>query len=343
MGAAAYKLRRAGIAVFVCLSLTTLAPPLLAQTQLGTVVGEVRVQRGDFPPQRVLVQLMIRGATMESVYTDGQGKFGFYALPVNLYFVDINDDSYEPVHQRAELSPVALTAVVQITLVPKTKKEDQQKEQISGGNPNVMDAREYAAHFPKKAVKEFEKGVDADGADKIDEAIRHYQRALEIAPDFYPAHNNLGSDELKRNDLKAARDEFEKAVQLNHSDAAGYFNLANVCMLMNQLPDAQRYLDEGTRRQPESALGKFLSGSLDLRIGRLAEAEVALRQAVQLSPTMVQARLQLVNVLLKEGKKGEARHELQQVVAAFPASPFRAQAEQLLHRLETASVAGGPS
>jgi Flp pilus assembly protein TadD len=319
--------------------------PVFAQQQLGTVVGEVRVQNGDFPPQRVLVSLIIRNATMESVYTDGEGKFGFFSLPVNLYFVDINDDNYLPVHQRAELNPVTLTAVLRIILVPKPTKQDAQQETpVSGGNPNVLDAREYSAHFPKKAVKEFQKGVEADAAGKTEDAIRHYQKAIEIAPDFYPAHNNLGTDEMKQNDLKVARGEFEKAIQLNQSDAAGYFNLANVYMLMDQLGDAQRYLDEGMRRQPDSALGRFLSGSLHLRRGLLREAELELRQAVELSPTMVQARLQLVNTLLKEGKKNEARQQLQEFLGAFPASPFRAQAEQLLHRLETTSVSQpGPS
>jgi tetratricopeptide (TPR) repeat protein len=133
-------------------------------------------------------------------------------------------------------------------------------------------------------------------------------------------------------------------IQLNQSDAAGYLNLANVCMLMGQLPDAQRFLNDGLRLQPDSALGKFLLGSLDMRTGKLAPAEQALRQAVQLNPFMAQARLQLINVLLKEGKRADALGQLQDFLKAFPASPFRSQAEQLMHRLQ-ASVAGqsGPS
>jgi len=49
-------------------------------------------------------------------------------------------------------------------------------------------------------------------------------------------------------------------------------------------------------------------------------------------------------VLLKEGKNAEAREQLHGFISAFPASPFRPQAEQLLRRLE-ASAAGhsGPS
>ncbi|HLK31542.1 MAG TPA: tetratricopeptide repeat protein [Terriglobales bacterium] len=346
MRAAAPNFRFSAILPLVCVAFCVLfSTPVSAQQQLGTVVGEVRVQRGDFPPQKVLVLLTIRGAVMESTYTDGQGKFGFYALPPNLYSVEINDDNYQPVHESAELSPVGLTAFVRVTLVPKPgAKEAQPKEQFSGGNPNVSDVREYRKHFPKKAVKEFDKGTASDSSGKRQDAIRHYEKAIQLAPDFYPAHNNLGSDQLASNNLPAARAEFETVVRLNQTDATGYFNLANVCMLMNQLADAQHFLDEGLRRQPESSLGKFLLGSLDLRTGKLGWAEQALRESVQLNPLMAQSRLQLINVLLKEGKKAEALSQLHEFVTAFPSSPFRPQAEQLLRRLQAAAATpSGPS
>lgn len=345
MRAAALHPRSAGFLALACLALCfAFSLPLAAQQQLGTVVGEVRIQRGDFPPQKVMVSLMIRGAPMQSTYTDEQGKFGFYTLPLDLYYVDINDDDYQPVHERAMLSPFTSNVFLQITLTPKAPaKGEKPATQLSGGNPNMMDVREYAKRFPKKAFKEFQKGVQSDQDGKKDDAVRHYQKALQIAPDFYPAHNNLGSDQLGRNNLPEARKEFEKVIQLNQTDAAGYFNLANVCMLMNQLPDAQRFLGEGLRRQPESALGKFLLGSLDMRTGRLPQAEQALRQSVELNPLMAQSRLQLINVLLQQGKKAEALDQLHGFISAFPASPFRPQAEQLLHRLEASAAGGGPS
>ena len=345
MRASPLHFRRVGFLAIACVALCfPLSLPLTAQQQLGTVIGEVRIQRGDFPPQKVMVSLMIRGAPMESTYTDEQGKFGFYALPLDLYYVDINDDSYQPVHERAMLSPFTSSVFLQITLNPKAAaKGEKPATQLSGGNPNIMDVKQYAKLFPKKAFKEFQKGVQADEDGKKDDAIRHYQRALEIAPDFYPAHNNLGSDQLGRNNLLEARSEFEKVIQLNQSDAAGYFNLANVCMLMNQLPDAQRFLDQGLRRQPESALGKFLRGSLDMRTGKLAQAEQALRESVQLNPLMAQSRLQLINVLLQQGKKAEAVNQLHGFIYAFPANPFRPKAQELLHRLEVSPAQGGPS
>ena len=309
---------------------------LWSQAQGGSVNGELQVLRGDFPQYPILVELQLYGATINSAYADDQGRFGFYGLPSNLYHVVIKDEAYNPVDQPALLNlAISGQVVIRITLVPRgDKKAESTTGPVSGGNPHMVDPKEYRQHFPRKAVKEFKKGLEADRSGNKDSAIRHYEKAIEIAPNFYPAHNNLGSDELSKSDLLAARKEFEKVVQLNRSDAAAYFNLGNVCMLMGQLPDAQHFLEEGLRRQPESALGQFLLGSLNLRKGNFPGAERALHQAMETDPTMAQPRLQLVNLLLQEGRKSDAVTQLHSFVTAFPASPFTGQARQLLKRLE---------
>jgi tetratricopeptide (TPR) repeat protein len=308
-------------------------------------MGHIHVARGEAPPQRVLVTLEVRGGPMDSVYTDSQGTFGFHSLSPNPYYVTVNDEHYQPVRMAAVIMPTSLNPVtfLDITLVP----QEPQKEtgglppKSAGANPDLMDVREYTAKFPKAARKEFEKGLEADSAQKRDDAIRHYQKAIQAAPDFYYAHNNLGTDYLARSDFAAARKEFERVVELNQSDATAYFNLSNVCLLMNQVPDAQRFLDEGFRRQPDSALGQFLLGSLNLKMGKPREAERALRQAVQLNPVMVQPRLQLVNLYLQQGRKQDAVTELHAFVSAFPENPFNKQAQQLLQRLEDPAKTSG--
>jgi tetratricopeptide (TPR) repeat protein len=235
-----------------------------------------------------------------------------------------------------EGTSMAPVVFADITLVPKKTetRTSGNPSQSAGSNPNMVDIHEYAERFPKRAVKEFEKGVGADRAGKRDEAVRHYQKAVAIAPYFYVAHNNLGSDYLSKSDFSAARAEFQRVVELNQSDSAAYFNLSNVCMLSGQLGDAQQYLAEGMRRQPDSALGQFLLGSLNLRLGKFAEAEGALRRTIQLDPMMAQARLQLVNLLLKQGRKQDAASQLRDFVDSFPDSSFSPQAKQLLQRLD---------
>src|SRR5581483_6120459 len=244
----------------------------LAQQQtLGSIVGHVRVTRGGAPPERILVTLEFRGATVQTVYTDSQGTYGFHTLPPNPYFVVINDDNYQPERREAEIVPSSLSPMVFVdfTLVPRNAQPEKASvpDKSNGANVNLTDVREYAAKFPKPALKEFKKGISADQDGNKDDAIKHYQKAVQIAPDFYEAHNNLGSDYLSKSDFPSARKEFSEAVRGNQSDSAGYFNLSNVCMLMGELPEAKNYLDEGMRRDPESPLGHFLLGSLDIKTG----------------------------------------------------------------------------
>ena len=63
------------------------------QNQLGKIIGNVRVVKGDFPPHPVLISLEMRGAPIGSAYCDDQGRFGFYSLVANEYQVSVNDDA----------------------------------------------------------------------------------------------------------------------------------------------------------------------------------------------------------------------------------------------------------
>jgi tetratricopeptide (TPR) repeat protein len=320
-----------------CACLALCATSAAQQQTLGNIIGHINVQRGDSPPERILVTLEVRGAPMDSVYTDSSGTFGFHNLGPNPYYVMVNDDNYEPVRRQVAIDPIqqSPTVYLEITLVPKNKpKPDAAALPPNGGNPNMIDVHQYLEHVPKAAAKEFSKGVNADAANKKDDAIRHYLKAVSIAPNFYVAHDNLGSDYLSKSNFANARKEFVRVIELNQSDAAAYFNLSNVCMLTGQLADAQQNLDEGLRRQPDSAFGQFLLGSLNMRLQKYPLAEVALLRAIQVDPTMAQARLQLVNLLLQEGRKEAAVAQLHEFVSTLPDSPFTAQAKQVLLKLE---------
>jgi tetratricopeptide (TPR) repeat protein len=313
--------------------------------ETGNIAGQIQIARGNFPPEALLVTLETRGAMVGRVYTDGEGRFGFYELQPNPYHVVINEKGYFPIDETVVVNPVLTrTNIIHVTLTAMESTRDSDREHdLSGSNPYLKSSTSYMELFPKKVVKEFEKGVASDHAGKTEDAIQHYEKALQMAPDFYAAHNNLGSDYLAKSDFPAARSEFARAIELNQSDSAAYFNLGNVSMLMGQLADAQQYLNEGMRRQPDSALGHFLLGSLDIRIGKYDQAEAALRQAIQLSPVMAQARLQLVNLLVQRGRKADAVAQLHEFVAAFPDSSFTPKARALMQKLESSADAQVPN
>jgi len=304
----------------------------------GQIIGEVHVNGGDFPGP-VLVELQLHGSPINSVYTDEQGKFGFGPLGTNEYHVLIRDERFYPVDERALLDvAISATLMVQIHLAPRSSgKKDAPVDRTAGSNPNLVDAQDYHRNVPKVAVKEFDKGVKADKKGKPDDALRHYQKALAIAPDFYPAYNNLGSLYLRKADFAAARAQFEKAIQLNQSDAEARLNLANVLLMIHNYDGALQNVQEGLRRAPQSAFGYFLLGSIDKQIGKLPEAEHALRQALALDPQMSRIRLELVNIYLIQEKKIEAREELRGFLKDSPNDPLVPQAKAVLAKLDASS------
>src|SRR5713226_1623822 len=311
------------------------------QNQLARIIGNVRVSRGDFPPHPVLISLEMRGTPIGSVYCDDQGRFGFYSLVANQYRVSVSDDAYEPFSETTDVNPATSpTNFVQITLAPRSDvKKDPMPGRMEGSNPYLIDPAEYYRKFPKKTLKEFDKGVEADHQGKTDDAIQHYEKALTYSPDFYPAHNNLGSAYLGRQNFEAAQAQFESALKANQNDVEAYFNLANVLLLTQRYPAAEREIEEGLQRRPDSAFGHFLQGSVYSHTGRPELAEKSLQSALQLDPKMSQAYLQLVNLYLQQKRTPEAIAELEAYLKAFPDSPLSSKARETLKRLHGNPVA----
>ena len=319
------------------LSLSAIPGHLCAQPiQLGKIIGNVRVVKGDFPVHPVLISLEMRGSPVGSSYCDDQGRFGFYSLVANEYRVSVDDDAYEPVSVTTAVDPsLAPMNFVDIRLTPRANaKKDPLPGRVEGSNPFLVDPAEYYSHFPKKTLKEFDKGRDADQKSKQDEAIEHYLKALEYSPDFYPAHNNLGTIYLSRQNFDAAEAQFQAALKTNQNDGQARFNLANVLLLTQHYGDAEREIDEGLQHRPDSAFGKFLQGSVYVHTNHPDLAEKSLQSALQLDPKMSQAYLQLVNLYLQQKRTPEAIAELEAYLKAFPDSPLSPKARETLKRLQ---------
>ncbi|MCU1302077.1 MAG: hypothetical protein JWQ87_2361 [Candidatus Sulfotelmatobacter sp.] len=331
---------------WMLLALALLLPcTIVGQVPLGRIIGQARTVRGEFPPRQIMVELRLHGGTVESVYTDNEGRFGFSNLHANGYQVAINDEEYYPVEERADVNPDVMP-YTRVQIVLRSREARQNNDPVgaraSGGSPYLVDPADFNKLFPKKALKEYTRGLDAERHGKHDEAITHYLSALKISPGYYPAHNNLGSLYLGKADFKSAEAQFQEVIRLDQNDAQAYFNLGNVLMLTGRYPESEKVLSLGLQRQPDSAFGNFLQGSLYGRAGKLPEAEKSLRTSLQLDATMWQAHLQLVNLYLKQNRKQNAISELQAFLKAFPSVPAVPKANELLYKLQKESIVAPP-
>jgi tetratricopeptide (TPR) repeat protein len=300
---------------------------------LGGIAGQIRPTSGELPSRPILVELRLHGATLNSTYADTRGYFSFSGLDPNEYHLVINDEAYSPVDQVAPVSPENLNSVSVIVLRPAEVRNsnDPLRGRASGSNPYLVNLADYNKTFPKAALKEYKRGLDAEHNGQLDQAMARYQNALKIAPDYYPAHNNLGSLFLSKRDFNLAEEQFRAAIQLRPNDADAYFNLGNVLMLTHRYPESDNVISAGLQRSPNVAFGHFLKGCL-------LEGEKDLRQALALDTMMWQAHLQLVDLYLQQGRRDDAIGELRVFLKGFSTVSAAPKARDLLSRLESSTA-----
>ena len=302
----------------------------------GNIVGRIRASKAALPSEALLVSVHTRGQLVGNVYADSEGKFGFYDLAPNAYEVTLTVQGYEPITQVVRIDPLlSPTQFVELVLNPVAVRAQQPGDQRpKGSNPYLINAAGLLATVPKSARKDFEKAVKVDREGKTEEAITLYRRALEKAPEFYPARNNLGSDYLAKRDYTRAEKQFSEVIRENSQDSEAYFNLGNVYLLTKRFHESNAILLQGMSKDSNSAFGHFLLGSVYEQVGRFADAERELRKTLEIEPTYAKSHLQLVNLYMAQKNTAAARNELQTFIAKFPENPFSAKARELLEKLE---------
>jgi len=321
-----------GTAIFLCCT-----TPMLAQVNGGSIVGQVRVTPGTELPKPVLINLESRGSVVNTVYTDGEGRFGFNGLLGNIYHIRIDDDTYLPANETVVIDgktkPVAM---VSILLNPRNL-EKMDSRSTTGGNPHLTSSADLVNLFPRPAIKEFDAGVKADAHHEPDDAIKHYEKALKIAPDFYPACNNLGTAYLNKGLYDAAEGQFQHAIRLNSNDAAAYFNLGNLYYVAHHNDEALNWVNQGLSKEPSSAFGHFLRGSLASTSGDYLRAEKELQRSLELDPKLSKAHLALVNLFMRQKRNPEAADELRIFLKLSPDDAMAPKAREVLKKLENSS------
>ena len=317
------------------------APTLRAQEQInGVIAGQVTDSRGR--PQSVLVSLLAPGDMLvEQVYTQSNGQFIFSDLHSGLYYVNVEAPGYRPERQAVEIDARNSSKTqVNISLEP-VGPAPAPAGQIIAGSPSSYKLNSKINHqaFNSKALHEFDKGNERQRAGDLEAASSHYQKALRIEPDFYPALNNLGVISLKRKEPAQAEAYFLKSLAANPDDGEAYINLGHVFYERAEYQPAIERLEEGLKRSPDSSAGHFLLGCAYLKLGDLTRAEKNLKAACALDPAgMPSAHLQLANLYLRQQDMNAASTELREYLQINPSDPQAPAIKKMLARIGTGSA-----
>jgi protein O-mannosyl-transferase len=164
-------------------------------------------------------------------------------------------------------------------------------------NPNVAFAHNNLANILLKH-------------ERVDEAIEHFDKALELDPGDAKAQNNLGLALVKLGRLDEAEPHYRKAVELNPRYFKAYENLGAVYLQTKRFDAAIASLKAAIEIQPSEAKALNDLGVAFMQSGRAAEGLDAFQRAVGIESNNAQYRKNLGYALLQQGRTDEARSYL---------------------------------
>jgi len=153
--------------------------------------------------------------------------------------------------------------------------------------------------------------------ENFDEAILHYQKALEIKPDFPEAYINLGSAFFQKGNVDESIACYQKALALNPGHfqnaaaikpryAQAHVELGNALFQKGRFDEAADHYREALEITPGYAEASYNLGNVFLRKDSLDEAAALYQKALETKPGYLEAHNNLGFILLKKGRVDEA-------------------------------------
>lgn len=195
--------------------------------------------------------------------------------------------------------------------------------------------------YPKEAIDEYVMAAMADANKDFKEVVRHLEKVVSLAADWYDAHCELGGayEEIQR--YTDAEKEYRRALELKPDGMRAIMSLGRLLVLVSDdminaaaaqdtitpiLEQAHEVLTAALKRDPTSAMASYLIGAVDFRLASYGDAEKELKHALQLDTTIFPARIMLVNVFVAQKLWDQALDHLDQFILENPRSPYRTQA-----------------
>lgn len=182
--------------------------------------------------------------------------------------------------------------------------------------------QEKSSTVNKKAQQELSRASQESERGNYANAIEHLQKAIQEAPNFYEAYNNLGAQYQKLKQYDAAIQSFQKAIALRPDSLRPHINLGMVYWSMGQLDKAIPEFQEAIKYDSTSVSAYLALGRLFLQKKQYHLAEPSLETATRLNPKESrQGFLDLIQIQLIHNDTGKARFFLNRFFEFFPGDP----------------------
>jgi len=140
-------------------------------------------------------------------------------------------------------------------------------------------------------------GSALDEKGQFDEAIREFQEAIRLKPDYVLAHNNLGVAIVRKGQIDEGISQYHEAIRLKPDYALAHNNLGIALARKGQIGEAIREFHEAIRLKPDFAQAHYNLGIALVRKGQSDEAIREFQEAVRLKPGFAEAHNNLARAV----------------------------------------------
>src|SRR5713226_130883 len=290
--------------------------------------GQVRFAQGGSPAQHVIVRLeRFHGGIWGEVVTDTTGKYDFSGMSPEIYIVTVRLAGY--FEQRREVDLQSVNSSYELFQLVANRPSSTDKSTTA--------AKVVNANLPAEATREFDKGESAlargGGEANLQEAVRHWEKAVGIYPAFLEARLRLGTAYMDLKQWDKAEAALRRAIEIDPKTANAWFALGELYLQQKRIDDAENALREGLAVENRSWKGHFALGRLYLGKGETQKAARQIALTIQLNPNLAEAHLLAGNILLAAGKREDALTEYEEYLRLAPNGAYSTQVHDTLKKL----------
>jgi tetratricopeptide (TPR) repeat protein len=205
--------------------------------------------------------------------------------------------------------------------------EESPQEQIklilelfsNGQIQEALDAVEVLIKdYPNESLLFNISGACYAGLGQFDDAVKDYEKAIAIKPDYSKAHFNLGCTLQELGQLDASAKSFEKALVIEPNYAEAHNNLGITLKDLRQLDAAVKSFKKAIAIKPDYVEAHYSLGATFQELGQLDDAVKSYKEVVNIEPDFAEMHNNLGVILNKLNQKDAALKSLETAVAIKP-------------------------
>lgn len=134
-----------------------------------------------------------------------------------------------------------------------------------------------------------------------------FMQMVELHPGHTPTLCKLGVVHLKLNDAAAAADIFQRAIELEDSNAYAHRMLAFALMHTGEISDARKSAIRCVEITPDDPLGQMVMGTISFHLGQMSDAETHFKAAINADPMLSEPYFNLAVLHSRNQRLDDAR------------------------------------